>query len=222
MNPKLKLTFAFICCIALGFGIAYVYVNYQATLAQWFLAKPKHYQTENIELISKTDNMPLISLEWSQLLPVHDKAILQKYQQRDANTVSELTDNILLSIQAATDTAYSNTMMSVDTVDSFDGELVSIAGFIVPIDFFDTQNPQNIFIVPYFGACVHFPPPPPNQIIFAQLDGKFKDFDLTQAYRLKGVLSRDLFEDPLGTSAYVLDVVSIESYFDNPDDFRAH
>jgi hypothetical protein len=92
----------------------------------------------------------------------------------------------------------------------------------VPIDYAEDRSLENIFIVPYFGACLHFPPPPPNQIIFAQLSGGFIDFELTQAYRLRGILRRGLFEDPLGTSAYILDLVAIEPYYDNPDNFRQH
>ena len=46
----------------------------------------------------------------------------------------------------------------------------------------------QFFLVPYFGACLHMPPPPPNQIIFAQLEQGFDELDITKAYLLKGVL----------------------------------
>ena len=59
-------------------------------------------------------------------------------------------------------------------------------------------------------------------MIFARLDGTMKDFDMTQAYTIVGVMSRQLFEDELGTAAYSLRVISIQPYFDDPDDFRRH
>jgi hypothetical protein len=163
-----------------------------------------------------------VSIEWSQLLPNDEMRILAKYQQTQANTPTEFTDNILLSIQASVDEDYHSALISTNTVNTFDDKAVAIAGFIVPIDYGSDNSLKNIFVVPYFGACLHFPPPPPNHIVFAQLGDGFIDFELTQAYRLHGVLRRGLFEDPLGTSAYILDVVSVEPYYEDPDNFRQH
>lgn len=216
------LVFSFIACILAGIGIGFIYVYYQAPLAQLLLSKPTVYETSDPQLQASYDLLDSSRVQWSQLLPETEKAILQKYQQTQATTPTEFTDNILLSLQAGTDTQYSEAMISTNSVDTFDSQAVSIAGFIVPIDYGENQQLRNIFIVPYFGACLHFPPPPPNQIIFAQLGEGFIDFEITQAYLLKGVFRRGLFEDPLGTSAYIIDVVAIEPYYDEPDNFRQH
>lgn len=194
----------------------------QPKLAQWFLSKPTHYTSANTALFNKFDALIPANVEWSQLLPQEEKGVLKKYQQSQATNPTEFNDNLLLSIEAASDPTYSAAMTSVNSVSTYDEQAISIAGFIVPIDYSSSESPANIFIVPYFGACIHFPPPPPNQMIFAQLEGEFTDFDISQAYKITGIMRRGLFEDPLGTSAYILDVVSVESYFDNPDDFRQH
>ena len=39
---------------------------------------------------------------------------------------------------------------------------VRIPGFIVPVDFEQQQTITRFLLVPYFGACIHEPPPPPN------------------------------------------------------------
>jgi hypothetical protein len=222
MKQGLKLGISFIVCILIGCSLGYVLFKYQHELKQWPLFSSTLYQTSDIQLIEQYESQDSIRLQWSQLLPLEEKSILQKYQQKQASTAIEFADNILLSIQASTDKAYSEAMISTNAVDSFDKQAVSIAGFVVPIDYFEAQNVQSLFLVPYFGACLHFPPPPPNQIIFSQLEHGFDELDITKAYLLKGVLRRGLFEDPLGTSAYMLDVVSIEAYYENPDDFRQH
>jgi hypothetical protein len=211
-----------IACLLLGAATGFAYVQYQPTLAQWFLFKPKPYQTDETSLQTNFQALNPIKLQWSQLLPDNEKFILEKYQQRQASSSREFSDNIALSLQASTDNEYSAAMVSTNSVDIFDNKAVSIAGYIVPIDYVGDRSLSNIFIVPYFGACLHFSPPPPNQMIFAQLGAGFTDFDITQAYRLDGIFRRDLFEDPLGTSAYILEVVSIEPYYDNPDNFRRH
>ena len=209
-------------CVALGIGIGFAYVQLKPKFAQWFLSKPTHYASQNHMLLNKYNKLTPSNVEWSQLLPQEEKGVLKKYQQLQATSPTEFTENLLLSIEAASDPSYSAAMTSVNSVDAYDGKAVSIAGFIVPIDYSSSEGPANIFIVPYFGACIHFPPPPPNQMIFAQLEGEFTDFDISQAYKITGIMRRGLFEDPLGTSAYILDVVSIEAYFDKPDDFRQH
>nr|WP_136250925.1 DUF3299 domain-containing protein [Ningiella ruwaisensis] len=222
MKAAIKAILLLIACIALGIGIGFAIFNNKGVLLQWFMFKPTLYETQNDALVKRFESSSMIQLEWSQLLPQEEKSILKKYQQNQAGTPKEFADNLLLSLQASTDEDYSSAMISTNSVDTFDNKPVSIAGFIVPIDYAEDKSLSNIFIVPYFGACLHFPPPPPNQIIFAQLGAGFTDFELTQAYRLRGVLRRGLFEDPLGTSAYILDVVSIEPYYENPDDFRQH
>jgi hypothetical protein len=222
MNNTVKFFVFFITCLLFGVASGYAYVNFQPTLAQWLLFKPKLYQTDETYLKTNFQALSPIRLQWSQLLPDNEKFILEKYQQRQASSPREFSDNIALSLQASTDNEYSAAMVSTNSVDTFDNKAVSIAGFIVPIDYVGDRSLSNIFIVPYFGACLHFPPPPPNQMIFAQLGASFTDFDITQAYRLHGIFRRDLFEDPLGTSAYILEVVSIETYYDNPDNFRRH
>ncbi|MFC4698678.1 DUF3299 domain-containing protein [Glaciecola siphonariae] len=206
----------------IGLAYVYAYINSHTDFASWLGFSPYLYETDDIALQQKYSSQSANAIQWSQLLPPNEKQILQQYQQQQASTPTEFADNILLSLRASVDEEYSAAMNSINSVDTFDGKAVSIAGFIVPIDYAEDKSLSNIFIVPYYGACLHFPPPPPNQIIFAQLGKGFTEFELTQAYRLRGIMRRGLFEDPLGTSAYILDVVSIEPFADNPDDFRQH
>ena len=48
---------------------------------------------------------------------------------------------------------------------AFTGRQVKIPGFVVPLGFEDTAV-DEFLLVPYVGACIHVPPPPPNQIVF--------------------------------------------------------
>lgn len=49
-------------------------------------------------------------------------------------------------------------------VKSLDGKRVRIAGFVVPLERND-KGVTEFLLVPYFGACIHTPPPPANQIV---------------------------------------------------------
>lgn len=222
MDKKAKLLSGFTLCCVLGIGIGIAAREYYADVLNWSPFKPALYESKDQSLIAQYSTQEPIDLLWSQLLPEKELAVIQQYQQQPANSALDFADNILRSIEAASDKSYATAMVSTNTIDSFDEQAITISAFIVPLDHHASQRPNNIFLVPYFGACIHFPPPPPNQIIYAQLQDAFDDFELTQAYKISGILKRGLFEDPMGTSAYIMEVVSIEPFFEDPDDLRLH
>ena len=54
-------------------------------------------------------------------------------------------------------------------VEKLNGKRVAITGYLLPLEFSGPGTPQGVrefFLVPYVGACIHVPPPPPNQMIF--------------------------------------------------------
>lgn len=53
------------------------------------------------------------------------------------------------------------------TVPELDGEQVRIAGYVVPLDFDGNTSLDEFLLVPYYGACIHMPPPPANQVVHA-------------------------------------------------------
>lgn len=97
------------------------------------------------------------------------------------------------------------------TEPSLDGKRVRIAGFALPLD--PRGNKVTEFlIVPYFGACIHAPPPPANQIIHAvsarPLDGVRTMVPLW-AY---GTLQVKRRETSWGVSGYRLMIEKIMPY----------
>lgn len=186
-----------------------------------------HWQSENgvlyfsndATLLAKYQALPASTLRWSDLLPDSEKQLLSQYQTR--NNV-DFSEQLALSLQASADKDYKNALYSTNIVADKLEQPVSISGFIVPLELDDERNILSFFLVPYFGACIHYPPPPPNQIIFVQLEPGFKNTQLFNPFTLSGILQQGLFEDPLGTSAYQLNVVSIREFVGQPDDFRQH
>ena len=53
--------------------------------------------------------------------------------------------------------------------DGLDGQLVRIPGYALPLEFSGIAV-KELLLVPYFGACIHVPPPPPNQMVYVTLD----------------------------------------------------
>ncbi len=52
----------------------------------------------------------------------------------------------------------------------FIGKEVRVPGFMVPLEDF-AEEVTEFLLVPYVGACVHTPPPPPNQLVYVQMEG---------------------------------------------------
>lgn len=220
---QLKVILSFVLCIGLGLIFGSAIINYWPSLKQLVAPSPFVYFTSNETLTSHYDKAQIMPLNWTSLLPKKEQALISRYQQAPpAQNLEDMTAQVLRTINASTDKSYQDALMSTNTVKWFDNQIVSISGFIVPIDFYENKSAQNIFLVPYFGACLHFPAPPPNQMIFIQLEAGFTDLDITQAYTFTGQINLELFEDPMGTSAYTLDVVSIMPFNGQPDDFRRH
>ncbi|MGD9865905.1 MAG: DUF3299 domain-containing protein [Pseudodonghicola sp.] len=56
---------------------------------------------------------------------------------------------------------------------AYNGRLVRIPGYVVPLDY-DGDGVTSFILVPYVGACIHVPPPPPNQLIFVTTETPFQ------------------------------------------------
>ncbi len=63
------------------------------------------------------------------------------------------------------DEAFAMPALPTGVVEELDGALVKIPGFIVPLEVSSGGEVSEFLLVPYFGACIHYPPPPPNQLV---------------------------------------------------------
>lgn len=62
-------------------------------------------------------------------------------------------------------------------VDELNGKFIRMPGYALPLEF-DGTNVKEFLLVPFIGACIHVPPPPPNQMVFVSLTRPFKPDDL--------------------------------------------
>lgn len=99
-----------------------------------------------------------------------------------------------------------------DAVEEFNNQLVRIPGYIVPLDFGTNQRLAEFLFVPYMGACLHTPPPPPNQIIFVQADPEVRVKDIWVPYWAEGTLQTEENRNEMGDAAYTLKLERLESY----------
>lgn len=93
-----------------------------------------------------------------------------------------------------------------------DGASVKIPGFIVPLDVGKDGLVAEFFLVPYFGACIHVPPPPPNQIVYVRMEKGIALDSIYEAYWITGKMKVNNKTTRLGAAAYQLAGTKIEIY----------
>jgi hypothetical protein len=54
-------------------------------------------------------------------------------------------------------------------VPELNGQQVKLPGYLLPLEF-EEKKVTEFLLVPWFGACIHTPPPPPNQIVFVTME----------------------------------------------------
>ena len=101
---------------------------------------------------------------------------------------------------------------SFRTVGEFDGIEARIPGFVVPIETDGEGNLKEFFLVPYFGACIHVPPPPANQIIYGRLEEPIPMVNIWDAFWMEGTLNIEDISNETAASAYTMDVSRLELY----------
>jgi hypothetical protein len=105
-----------------------------------------------------------------------------------------------------------NTFQSDKTVPEMDGEEIRIPGFVVPVETTETGQLKEFFLVPYFGACIHVPPPPANQIIYGRLDRPIDMVNIWDAFWMEGTLNIEDISNETADAAYTMDVDALELY----------
>ncbi|NRA30419.1 MAG: DUF3299 domain-containing protein [Parvularculaceae bacterium] len=98
-----------------------------------------------------------------------------------------------------------------NTVDDLNGRRVSLPGFIVPLDV-SGNSFTSFLIVPYFGACIHTPPPAPNQIVYALAEPAQEIDEYYYPYWFDGVMETSRYDTELGNAAYTLKLESVRPY----------
>ncbi|MGH1447354.1 MAG: DUF3299 domain-containing protein [Cognatishimia sp.] len=138
-----------------------------------------------------------IELDWDDLLPKDQTAI--------PNAIRELLphdEQLPLSSQQPTSTGVRT---------DWNGQIVRIPGFIVPIDY-NGSGVTAFILVPYVGACVHVPPPPANQLVFVTSPTPYETKGMFEPVNVIGMFGASSLRTHLAEIGYALSADKIEPY----------
>ncbi len=146
-------------------------------------------------------------LGWEELMPEgEEERLAQMYQQQ----MQSLYSGAPVAEGSAADQMIQ--IGTFNTVSELDGEKVRLPGYTVPFDYGADAEVSEFLLVPYFGACIHAPPPPPNQTIFVVGDEPIKLKDLAQAVWIEGTIHTQTQESELADAAYTFKLEKMEVY----------
>jgi hypothetical protein len=162
---------------------------------------------------------PYTEIEWVALMPEGDLEILLNPPNflfeipdgSEQDSFDVFQDEKLLTEEAQ---RFQQAMKSTKVVDTYENKSIRIPGFIVPLESDENQNATEFFIVPYFGACLHMPPPPPNQMMYSSFKAGVKVENLYEPFWFEGTLKIETNHNVLGTSAYRLVLDKVMPYED--------
>jgi hypothetical protein len=98
---------------------------------------------------------------------------------------------------------------------ALDGAQVKLAGFVVPLER-EGNALREFLLVPYFGACIHVPPPPANQIVHVVSPKPIPNTATMDAVWVSGKLALFPTKTQMGNSSYRLQAALVEAYQKKP------
>lgn len=182
-------------------------VEYGASIDEWAEATDSGPEaaTESGSNAQTVNDYPegYDELAWEDLFPAgySDDDIYARYEDRLAalEDGSPESDAIYAEMQAE----YEANSDAVNL--ELDGKKVNLAGFVAPLDY-QAENITEFLLVPYFGACIHVPAPPPNQTILVTVD-EANGIDVDDSWGaiwVAGTLTVDPVTTDLATASYTM------------------
>jgi uncharacterized protein len=157
---------------------------------------------------AKASNSTVQTLDWKDLIPPgYDPRELLRQYSKD---VATLKDNDPRAEQIAE--ALRKAWESAPVVESLNNKIVRLSGFLVTLEG-DGQAVSEFLLVPFFGACIHVPPPPSNQIVLVRTPNKpFKVKQIFDTVMVTGRLRTEATRNDLASASYVIEATHIEPH----------
>lgn len=200
MTQKLFSTAAVIAVVAAGgLGVAQLAIAEDNSIAAQSAAEA--------ELQASLDARGIREIGWEELLPEgEEERLAQMYQAQMA---------MLYGGGGIAEGSPADKAMQIgtfNTVPELNGIKVRIPGYTVPFEYGANAKITEFLLVPYFGACLHAPPPPPNQTVFVMTDDPLTLKDLAQAVWIEGTLNTQTQDTELADAAYTITLDKVEIY----------
>lgn len=160
-------------------------------------------------------------VEWPDLIPEGDLKALQSPPDRimiseEGGLADAISSKLALELDPERELSpYEKALTSSKVKSEYNNKKIRMPGFIVPLEFNEQQRVTEFFLVPFFGACMHLPPPPPNQIVYGKMEQGVELYSLMDAFWIEGTLSTQSVTNETATAAYSMAVDNVTPYYED-------
>ena len=152
------------------------------------------------------NNTDAIELDWDALIPSDwrlDK-LMDEYNADDLSDDDPRAKELMEKLKTF--------WKESPVVHDYDGKIVKLPGFVVPLEM-DAKTIQEFLLVPYYGACIHTPPPPANQTVYVVTEeDKAYQGKLFDTVWVTGKITVEKLSSELGDAGYRIDAMKVEPY----------
>jgi hypothetical protein len=141
-----------------------------------------------------------LQIDWKTLLPEKERLTVQPPIPPAVHDY--LSEGDIVALQ----------MGSYEANRELEGKRIKVPGFVVPLERSANGQISGFLLVPYFGACIHLPPPPPNQVVYVRMRAGTSLKSFEDAIWVTGTLRTALRKSDMGAAVYTLDGEKLEPY----------
>lgn len=148
-----------------------------------------------------------VEVDWLELMPDEDRLALENMPEIEHSTPE--ADGFSEQGGLKQGGGLPAVMYSAKTVPALDGKAIRLGGYPVPLESDSRGRSIEFFLVPYPGACIHVPPPPPNQIVLVRYPQGIVLDDIYAPLWVDGTLGVEPVSNDLADAAYALAADSV-------------
>lgn len=146
--------------------------------------------------------------DWLELMPKSDQKALEAMPEIDHNSPEAMgTFDSKGGLKQSK--GLPAVMYSTKTVAAMNGKSIRLGGYPVPLETDAKGHSTLFFLVPYPGACIHVPPPPPNQMVLVRYPKGLKLDDIYAPLWVEGTLKVEKISNDLADAAYAMDAAKV-------------
>lgn len=147
-------------------------------------------------------NAPAEMVSWRDLLPDGELEMLLALEEGRA------PPTLMSQFQSRRD----EQIGTFNVVEELDGLIVRMPGYLLPLDYAERGQAREFLFLPYHGACIHYPPPPPNQIVYLRSAEPIRFNALWEPVWVEGRMEIQRVSTDLADAAYAMAVRSVRPY----------
>ncbi len=130
--------------------------------------------------LSVKDRLAAVGGDIEQISPIQRRMLEENLSDRYPDVVRLWREMSALRVQLDE--------LGTTTNAPLNGSRVRLSGYLLPLDLSDGEITEFL-LVPFVGACIHVPPPPPNQIVHVSVEDAFTSDSLYAPVTVTGLLA---------------------------------